>query len=37
MGVSTAPGHTQFDVIRCGARAWAAERVRRTTPALEAE
>jgi len=37
MAVSTAPGHTQFDVIRWAASACAAERVRLTTPAFEAE
>ena len=37
MAVSTAPGQTQFEVIRSPASAWAAERVRLTTPAFEAE
>jgi hypothetical protein len=34
MGVSTAPGQTQFEVILCAASAWAALRVMLTTPAL---
>jgi hypothetical protein len=37
IGVSTAPGHTQLEVTRSGASTCAAERVRLTTPALEAE
>ena len=37
IAVSTAPGQMQFDVIRCAASDWAAERVRLTTPALDAE
>jgi hypothetical protein len=34
MGVSTAPGQMQFEVILCAASAWAALRVMLTTPAL---
>ena len=36
IAVSTAPGHTQLDVILSGASTCAAVRVRLITPALEA-